>query len=263
MNFNRELQKTLTLAQRDLMKLLRDRPRIIASFIFPLIFLGFFGATMTAGLKQFDLGFNYTNYVFSGILLQTVFQSSLSGIVSLISDREKDFSMSIFVSPVSRYSIVLGKILGEALVGFVQIIGIVIFGYVLGVTFSLTEIIKVLPLLFLAAFVGGSFGLLVASRLSSSENAQRIFPFLIFPMIFSSGAFTPVNNLPLLLEVIKVINPLYYGVDLIRNVLFANSPALRTVTSNSFSFDLLVFVTLGIIFFLAGSYLFTQKEGNK
>ncbi len=125
------------------------------------------------------------------------------------------------------------------------------------------QIIQVLPLLFLAAFVGGSFGILIASRITSSENAQRIFPFLIFPMIFSSGAFTPVNNLPPILEFIKIINPIYYGVDMIRNVLFAGTPALPLVTSNSFWFDFVVFVGLGILFFTVGTFLFTQKEGNK
>src|SRR5258708_2915368 len=102
--------------------------------------------------------------------------------------------MSIFVAPVSRYSIVAGKILGESLVGVMQVLGIVVFGKVIGVSFSLTSIAAVLPFCLLAAFVGGSFGMLLASRIEKSDSAQRIFPFLIFPMLFSSGAFTPVNN---------------------------------------------------------------------
>src|SRR5690348_4164035 len=112
----RELNKILALAQRDLMKFLRDRPRIVFSLVFPVVFLGVFGLTLNSGLGKANLGFNYIDYVFSGILLQTVFQSSFQGITSLLLDREKDFSMSIFVAPVSRYSIVLGKILGESLV---------------------------------------------------------------------------------------------------------------------------------------------------
>ncbi len=233
------------------------------TFIFPVIFIGIFGVTLNSGLSGFNLGFNFIDYIFSGMLLQTVFQSSLAGIVSLIADREKDFAMSIFVAPVSRFSIVAGKILGESLVGIVQLIGLIAFGKLIGVGFSLPLLLSTLPLCLLAAFVGGSMGMFLASRIEKSDNAQRIFPFLMFPMMFSSGAFTPVNNLPWFLEIIKSINPLYYGVDLIRNVLFAGTDSLPHVVSNSFGYDLLIFSALGVVFFVLGTLLFTQKEGNR
>ncbi len=258
-----ELNKTLTLAQRDLMKFLRDRGRIVATFIFPIIFIGVFGVTLNAGLGKYNLGFSYIDYVFAGMLLQTVFQSSFAGITSLLLDREKDFSMSIFVAPVSRYSIVLGKILGESLVSFLQLFGIILFGKLIGVSFGFDKLLLALPVCLLGCIVGASFGILVASRISKADNAQRIFPFLVFPMIFLSGAFTPVNNLPWFLNILKEINPIYYGVDMIRNVLFAGTAALPLVTSNTFLFDLTVFSVLGVVFFIVGTFLFTQKEGNR
>ncbi len=258
-----ELNKILTLAQRDLLKFLRDRGRIAFSFIFPVIFLGVFGLTLNAGLARAGLAFNYIDYIFSGILLQNVFQSSFQGIVSLVEDREKDFAMSIFVSPVARSSIVLGKIIGESLVSFVQIFGVIVFAKLIGMTFGLQSILLALPVALLGSFVGASFGLLIASRVSNADNAQRVFPFLVFPMIFLSGAFTPVNNLPIVLNILKIINPLFYGVDLIRNVMFAGRPSFHLVVTNTFAYDLLVFTVLGIIFFVAGAYLFTNKEGNK
>lgn len=258
-----ELGKILTLAQRDLMKFLRDRSRIVASFIFPVIFLGVFGVTLNAGLGTARLGFNYIDYVFSGMLLQSIFQSAFNGIVSLVQDREKDFAMSIFVSPVSRYSIVFGKIIGESLVAFAQIFGMVIFAKLVGMSFDLPTIIKALPIAFMGSFVGASFGILIASRMSTADNAQRIFPFLVFPMIFLSGAFTPVNNLPLVLDILKTINPLHYGVDLIRNVMFTGTPAFHLVVAHSFIFDLTIFTVLGVVFFIVGGFLFTNKEGNR
>lgn len=245
------------------MKFLRDRGRIIASLIFPVIFLGVFGVTLNAGFSQSSLGFNFIDYVFSGILLQTVFQSSFQGIVSLVQDREKDFAMSIFVAPVSRWAIVLGKILGESLVSFAQIFGIIIFAKLIGMSFGFKELAYSLPVALLGSLVGASFGLLVASRIEKADTAQRVFPFLVFPMIFLSGAFTPVNNLPLVLNVMKIINPLFYGVDLIRNVMYAGRPEFHAVVSNSAGLDLVVFIALGVVFFILGSYLFANKEGNK
>lgn len=262
-DFGAELNKALALAQRDLMKFLRDRPRIVASLIFPVIFLGVFGLTLNSGLGKANLGYNYLDYVFSGILLQTVFQSSLQGINSLLLDREKDFAMSIFVAPVSRYSIVFGKTLGESLVSFAQLIGILAFGKIIGITFGVFQLVSALPILLLGCFVGASFGVLISSRIEKAQTAQQLFPFLVFPMIFLSGAFTPVNNLPLVLNFLKIINPIYYGVDLIRNVMYMGNPALSKVTSNSLTFDLVTFIVLGVAFFIIGSYLFTSKEGNR
>jgi ABC-2 type transport system permease protein len=134
---------------------------------------------------------------------------------------------------------------------------------VIGVSFPLSLIGGTLLICALASLVGASFGILVASRIDDEQNANRVFPFLMFPLIFLSGAFTPVNNLPPVLHYLKILNPIYYGVDLMRNYLFAGSPSYSKVVSNSWTYDLTVFVILGIIFFFLGTYLFTQKEGNK
>ena len=214
MTWRAPLNHTLMLATRDLLKFVRDRGRIMGTFIFPIVFLGIFAVTLDAGIGSQQLGFSYVDYVFSGLILQIIFQSSFMGIVSLITDREKDFSMSIFVAPISRASIVLGKILGESFVGLAQVVGVMLFGLLVNISFSVWSIVAALPAILLASFVGGSLGILVASRLDTPESAQRVFPFFVFPLIFLSGAFTPVNNLPLVLNVLKTINPLYHGVGL-------------------------------------------------
>jgi ABC-2 type transport system permease protein len=254
---------TLTLAHRDIAKFRRDRGRQVAALIFPAIFLGVFGVTLNAGLGQAHIGFNYIEYVFSGILIQTIFQSSFLGIVSLISDREKDFAMSIFVAPVSRFAIVFGKILGESIVSLLQLFGIIALGLLLGVHFAWARLLFIFPMAALASLVGASFGVLVASRIDDEETARRLFPFLVFPMIFLSGAFTPVRDLPLILTILKSINPLYYGVDLMRHILYIGRPELPLVVAQTWWWDAGVFTGLGVIFFLVGTWLFTQKEGNK
>lgn len=263
MTWRAPLNHTLMLATRDLLKFVRDRGRIMGTFIFPIVFLGIFAVTLDAGIGSQQLGFSYVDYVFSGLILQIIFQSSFMGIVSLITDREKDFSMSIFVAPISRASIVLGKILGESFVGLAQVVGVMLFGLLVNISFSVWSIVAALPAILLASFVGGSLGILVASRLDTPESAQRVFPFFVFPLIFLSGAFTPVNNLPLVLNVLKTINPLYYGVDLMRNILFVGRPERDIVVANPLWFDAAVFITLGVVAFTLGTWLFANKEGNK
>jgi ABC-2 type transport system permease protein len=272
MSLKGELNKTIMLAWRDVMKLLRDRPRLLISLFFPVMFMIVFGVTLDSGLENlagssFELlpeGF-FLNYVFAGILAQSIFQTSFSGIVSLVSDREEDFSMSIFVAPISRFSIVIGKIIGESIVAFIQVFGIIIFGYVLGITIDLDKVLLVLPFGLLFAVTGGCLGLLVASRIEGKENAQRTFPLLILPLTFLSGAFTPVNALPWWLDIIKNINPMYYAVDLSRNIIFSDSvQVVKDFTiNNDFITDLVILNVLGLVFLILGTYLFTRKEGNR
>src|SRR5213596_4412101 len=108
---------------------------MVADFAFPLIFIGILGTSLQAGFGG-NSNINLLDYVFTGVLAQTVWQSSALGLISLLADREQDFSQEIFVSPISRYSIILGKILGESLVALPQAIAIVALGVILGVPFT-------------------------------------------------------------------------------------------------------------------------------
>src|SRR3989449_6712569 len=127
-----EASAILAIAHRDFIKLLRDRARIISSFAFPLIFIGVLGSSLQSSFGNGG-GPNLLVFVFTGVLGMTIWQSTAQGIISLIADREQDFSQEIFVSPISRYSIIVGKILGESLVALPQWLGIVLFGLVLQV----------------------------------------------------------------------------------------------------------------------------------
>ena len=101
------LNAVITIAFRDVTKLIRDRIRLIASLIFPVIFIGVLGGGLNASFGS-SLGFSYLTFVFTGVLAQTMFSSTASGVIFLLQDRETDFSKELFVAPVSRSVIVLG-----------------------------------------------------------------------------------------------------------------------------------------------------------
>src|SRR5260221_232286 len=207
----KEINAIITIAFRDVVKLLRDRTRILASFIFPFIFIGALGGSLQANLGS-SAGFNFLEFVFTGVLAQTLFQSTASGIISLIEDRENDFSQEIFVSPISRYSIILGKILGESLVASINVLGVLAFGLILGIHLSLLQFVSIIPVILFACLLGGAFGVLVLSQVSSQRAANQIFPFIMFPQFFLSGAFAPVKHLPSYLFILSRIAPMTYAV---------------------------------------------------
>lgn len=256
------LNAIATIAYRDFVKLLRDRGRLAATFIFPFLFIGILGGSLQANLSD-DIGYNFITFVFTGVLGQTLFQSTASGIISLVEDRANDFSQELFVSPVSRYVIIFGKIIGETLVALTQGIGIILFGLIIGVDFSLFNLAAILPVAIVACLLGGAFGVLVLSNLNSERTANQIFPFIIFPQFFLAGVFNPIKKLPLILDILSRISPMRYAVDLMRGVYYAGTPEYDLVVLASPLTNLAIIGALFAIFFTVGTILFVRNERNR
>lgn len=255
-----------TIAYRDLIKFLRDRPRIVTSLIFPMVFVAFFGASMQASLAE-EAGFNFLVFTFTGILALTLFQSSAMGIISLIDDRASDFSQEIFVAPISRYAIVLGKITGESMVSMAQGVLIVVFTALLRVHVDLDQLLPLLIAAILVCLTGGAFGLLVLVNLRSRRAAEQIFPLLFLPQYFLAGVFAPLQNLPRVLDIISRIAPMRYAVDLVRGVFYGTSSAYGadgpTVLLASPLVNTAVLAAIFALCLVVGTTLFVRSERNR
>ena len=257
-----ELSAVLAIAHRDLVKLLRDRTRLIADFTFPLIFIGVLGTSLQAGfgnVTRFDL----LTFVFTGVLAQTLWQSAAMGVISLIEDRENDFSQEIFVSPISRYTIVIGKVLGESLVALPQGIAIVAFGFVLGIPLSLAAVLALVPVVLIVTVFGGAFGVLVLSRLPNRRAATQIFPFVMLPQFFLAGVFNPIGDLPLPLEILSRLAPMRYAVDLLRDAYYGIHPETVQVALEPLGTNLAIIGGLFVVFIAVGTALFVRAEQNR
>ena len=257
-----ELSAILAIAHRDFVKLLRDRARIVSDFVFPLLLIGLLGPALQAGFGS-PGGLNLQTFIFTGVLAQTVWQSAALGVISLIADRDEDFSQEIFVSPISRYSIVIGKIIGESLVALPQAIAIVAFGFLLGVPMSAGMLVGLVAVVAVIAVFGASFGILVLSNLSSQRQANQIFPFIMLPQFFLAGVFNPLQNLPWFLDVLSRIAPMRYAVDLVRNVYYGFQPsAVPAVTAGPVE-NLAVIGAMFAVFIVGGTALFVRSERNR
>lgn len=262
MNLRREFNAILTIAFRDLTKLLRDRPRLLASLIFPLIFIGVLGGGLQASLGKVA-DFHLLTFTFVGVFAQTLFQSTASGITFLIQDRESDFSQEIFVSPISRYTIIFGKILGETLVSYAQVIGVVIFGLIFGVHLSFNQFLLMMLTGLISSLLGGSFGTLILANMGNIRSAQQVFPFFIFPQIFLAGVFNPIKDLPPLLMVLSRISPMTYAVDFVRGIFYWGTPDYDKVVLYHPVVDLTIIAILFTVMLTAGTILFARNEKNR
>ena len=258
----RDASAVLAIAHRDLVKLLRDRTRLISDLAFPMIIIGVLGVSLQASFDELA-PFDFLTYVFTGVLAQTLWQSSALGVISLIEDRENDFSQEIFVSPISRYSIVLGKVLGESLVALPQGAAIVAFGFVLGVPLSVGVIVALVPVALVATLFGGAFGVLVLSRLPNRRAATQIFPFVMLPQFFLAGVFNPIPSQPPILDIASRLAPMRYAVDLVRNVYYSVHPEDVDVPLASAGTNLALIGGIFVAFIVVGTALFVRAEQNR
>jgi ABC-2 type transport system permease protein len=259
---NSQLGAVLMLAQRDVTKLVRDRARLVAELVFPVIFIGILGTSLQASFGR-AIGYDFVAYTFTGVFAMTLFQTTAQGIISLIEDRETDFAQEIFVSPVSRYAIVTGKILGETLVASPVAVGIIAFAAILGVPLGPERIAALAVGGLIAAFFGGSFGLLILANLPNRRSAQNIFPFVMLPQYFLSGIFNPMVNLPLYLEVASRVAPMRYAVDLIRGLFYRGDPQYGLVVLQDPPTVIAIIGVAFVAFMIVGTFLFVRRERDR
>lgn len=213
---------------RDVIKFFRDRSRLASSFMMPFMFLILFGSGMGGAIKSLMAGartpagmagFDFVKFMFPGIIGMTVFNTAIFSALSIVQDREFGFMKEIMVSPVPRLRIALGKTLGGATVALMQ--GVLMFVFVpfIGIKLNFDIILRIIPAIFLVAFTISSIGILVASRLRSAQGFQMIIQLLVFPMLFLSGAYFPLNGMPGWMNVIVKLNPLTYAVDLFKKII--------------------------------------------
>ena len=213
---------------RDIRRFFREKSQVIGSVARPALWLLIMGTGFNTVFGS-QGGGSYSQFLFPGIIGMTVLFTSVFSAVSIIWDRQFGFLREILVAPVSRTSVAVGKTLSGCFQSMIQGGIILALSPLVDVHLTITIILEVLLLIFLASFALTSLGLLIASRMESFEGFNLIMNFLIMPMFLLSGAFFPIQGLPSWLRSVVTVNPLSYGVDALRGVILGiNEHALST-----------------------------------
>ena len=246
---------------RELVRFWRQRGRVLSSLVRPFVWLVFAGAGFSAvfaGKSELD----YRVYMAPGLLGMVVMFGSLLAALSTVTDRDAGVLRMVLVAPIRRRTVALGKALGATVLGTIQ---------TLAVAAILLPVVRLVPtprgaLLGLAAVVLsslalGALGLVLAATIRSIENFAGVMNFVVFPMLFLSGALYPLRHLPPALHVLAHLNPLAYGVDLLKHALLAPWAAAGYGGELPIAFDcgaLAVFAVAG----LAAAALLLAREGG-
>ena len=259
------LRGVYTIWYRDILRFWHDKMRMIGSLIFPLLFLGVFGSGLSTRMGFLAPGVNFTQFMFPGIIGMTVLMSSFMAGVSVVWDREFGFLKEVLVAPISRASVAAGKTLGAATVALLQGIVVLLFAPLVDISLSTWTVLALLPLMFLLAASIGSLGVLLATRIRSMEAFQAVMQMLMFPMMFLSGVFFPLQGLPAWMNILVKVNPATYGVALIRQVVLGvlpDSPFSINLLGHTMSLwdNVIVLAVFGTVMILLAMWSFSTAE---
>ena len=248
---------------RELLRFVRERTRMIAAMAMPLLFLAIFGAGLKDSMGSLAPGVDFLQFMYPGIIAMSVFMTSFMSGMSVVWDREFGFLKEVLVAPLSRSGVALGKTLGGASVAMIQGILLLVLAPIVGVDLTPLLVLKLIPLMLLLAVTVSALGILIASRIQSMQAFQMVMQVVVFPMIFLSGVFFPVENVPVWLEVLTKINPVTYGVDAIRQLFLATDGGLSVNLfghTMGIAEDLAIVTAFGAIAVIAAMWSF-EKQG--
>jgi ABC-2 type transport system permease protein len=208
--------------QRELIRFLQDRPRIVVGLVQPVLFLFVLGTGLSRLAAGSTGGLNLRTFMFPGVVAMSTMFTALFSAASIVWDREFGFLREMLVAPISRASIVIGKCLGGATVATMQGLVILALAGTVGVPYAPTLIATLVLELLVLSFTLTSLGVLLAARIKQIQSFFALMQLLVLPMFFLSGALYPLRNLPTWLHVLTLIDPLTYAVDPMRQAVFAH-----------------------------------------
>jgi ABC-2 type transport system permease protein len=150
----------------------------------------------------------------------------------------------VLVAPVPRTAIVLGKVLGGTTLAAVQGMIFLIFAPFAGVHVSVVQVLLVGLVVFLVSFSLTALGFAIAWPMDSSQAFHGIVNLFLIPLWLVSGALFPLVGASGWIRIIMRLNPLTYGVEALRGLLYPGvetSFPLSSALSTLLLFSLVMF----------------------
>jgi ABC-2 type transport system permease protein len=210
-----------------------------------------------------SLPYAYLPFMLIGMIANTMYQGTITGVTNLVEERENDFTAELFVAPISRYAVLLGKIIGSGIASLVSLIGIIAMIFVMQIPMDFGDLLRVLALSPILALAGGALGVFFIGFVQDPKVAGLGVALLVFPQMFLSGALIPISNSSGILGFLAKIMPMTYSIDLARNIFYAGKPEYAVTVLHPVWLDLGVTAALFLVFTLVGTYMFVRADRNR
>ena len=185
---------------------------------------------------------NYFQFVAPGIIAMVVMMALMTGLPHAISyENEIGTLDGMLAAPINRLSIILGKVMAQTVRGMIQgfiilILAVVLFGVIIE-----GNILLVIFLILLTVFSFVGLGILITSFTENEETATMVMMTFMFPMLFLSGVFFPLQQMPWYMQDLAHFLPLTYATTALRKVMVLGADLSAVST------DVIILLTFGII----------------
>jgi ABC-2 type transport system permease protein len=221
------LLPAFTLWWRELVRFYRQRARVVGVIASPLLFWVVIGSGFGSSFRSGDAAGqqHYLDYFYPGALIMIVLFTSIFTMMSVIEDRKEGFLLSVLVAPVPRAAIVLGKVLGGTTLSAIQGLIFLAFAPLVGIHLGITGFLLVVLTVFLVSFALTALGFTIAWSMDSNQAFHAIINLFLIPLWLLSGALFPLSGASGWIRFLIRINPLTYGVEALRDVLYPGNLA--------------------------------------
>jgi ABC-2 type transport system permease protein len=204
--------------QREFKRYFRDIPRVASSVARPMVWLFILGIGISPNFAPVS-GLGYIEYIFPGMVVMTILFTSTVSAISIIWDRDFGLLKEMLTAPISRSSIVVGKMLGGATICTIQGLIAILLVFFTNIQLLWYNIAWILIASFIVGFMLAGIGVIIASLVETYEGFSSVMNFLIMPLFLASGAVFPLANLPRWAYLLARANPIAYAVDLFRGLM--------------------------------------------
>ncbi len=267
-----DLRAARVVCHRELLRWVKDRRRLAAGLVQPLLWLFVLGSGLSQVVAVGPGDVDFRTFLFPGVLATSVMFTAVFSGVSVVWDREFGFLREMLVAPVRRWSILAGKCVGGAIVATVQAVVILALAGLAGVPYSPVLMLQLLGLLFLASLAITAVGLLLGARVANIQSVMPVIQAVVTPMMFLSGALYPTSGLPAWLAIATKVNPVTYAVLPMRHAVFSHvdlTPEARQALDPALTWggwtvpmavQLVILVALGLVTFAVAVRRFSRTE---
>ncbi|MFD7033521.1 ABC transporter permease [Streptomyces sp. NPDC059917] len=219
-----ELRAVCALVHRDLLRLSSHPTHTLLMLIQPVLYLFVLGGGLAALIPHSALGVGYQTYLFPGMLMMTVQTPAIMVGIRLITDRQTGYLRELLMAPASRATLLLGNCAGGTAVAAVQGTVLLALAGTVGLPYDPLLLAMLLGGMVLASFAITALALALAVSLNRAELFHMLLGLVMMPLLFLSGGFFPLDNLPGWARTLAAGNPLAYGVDLLRRSITLRVP---------------------------------------
>lgn len=253
-----------TLWQREMVRFVRQKGRVIGAMGTPVIFWLLMGAGLQRSLVNpaAEGTMSYLEFSFPGAIAAILLFTAIFSTISLIDDRKEGFLQAVLVAPAPRAAIALGKVLGATTLAVGQAVLFLLFSPLAGIQHGWASISATLGAMILIAFAVTSLGFWIAWRMESTQGFHAVMNLFLLPMLVLSGAFFPPAGSATWLRMVIAANPMTYGVALVRHTLYLGGQAAPISTGPSMTVSLGVSILFATIMFALAIHSVSRESAK-